>query len=162
MNAIITYASWFGHNRAIAEMLTQEFATLGISVACVPAYRVKPRDVEGRDLLVLGTYTHGGHASKKLRRLCDSIPQKQLERMAVAVFGTHVPEGTDSDVPDGISDLVTHLSERGCELVLPPLRISLSREAALHRSGSLDESVQRQVWEFAGDLHDACVATPLI
>ncbi|HEX5692795.1 MAG TPA: flavodoxin domain-containing protein [Roseiflexaceae bacterium] len=162
MNAIITYASWFGHNRAIAEMLTEEFATLGISVACVPAYRVTANDLVGRDLLVLGTYTHSGHASKNLRRLCDAIPQKHLERIAVAIFGTHLAEGTDANVSDGISDLATHLAERGCELIVPPLRIGLSREAAVHRSGGFDETEQRQIWEFACDLHDACVPAPLI
>jgi flavodoxin len=162
MNAIIVYASWFGHNRTIAEMLTQEFATLGISVACVPAYRMTTDDLQGYDLLVLGTYTHTGHASRKLHRLCESIPQRQLERMALAIFGTQLAEGLETGAANGIDDLVAHLAARGCEPVIPPLRIGLSSQSAIRRNEALDESVQHKIWEFACDLRDACVPAALI
>jgi flavodoxin len=162
MKAMIVYASWFGHNRAIAELLTQEFATQGVSVVCAPAFRVALADLQGRDLLVLGTYTHVGHASRQLRRLCDTLPWKQLDHMAVAVFGTQLAEGLETGAPGGVDDLVAQLAARGCELVAPPLRIVLSRQAAIRRTLGIGEAERRQVREFARELLEACVPAPLL
>src|SRR5690242_20679233 len=98
MKALIAYASWLGHNRAIARALASELSRQGVAVVCAPVSRVNIQDLARFDLLVLGTYTHSGRGSWRLRRLCDAIPHRWLERMEVAVFGTQVALTRDSEM----------------------------------------------------------------
>src|SRR5262245_20856937 len=41
MNAVITYASWLGHNRGIAQALARELANQGAAVVCAPVSTIK-------------------------------------------------------------------------------------------------------------------------
>ena len=59
MKALIAYASWLGHNRAIARALASELSRQGVAVVCAPVSRVNIQDLARFDLLVLGTYTAG-------------------------------------------------------------------------------------------------------
>jgi menaquinone-dependent protoporphyrinogen IX oxidase len=70
MKALIVYASWFGRNRSIARLIASELERRGVHADCVPVAKVTAHDLVGYDLLVLGTYTHAGHASARLRTLC--------------------------------------------------------------------------------------------
>lgn len=70
---------------------------------------------------MLGSFTHAHHASWRMRHLVETIPERRLKRMAIAVFGTQ----TVDERPSGIDDLVKALAERGAQVVVPPLRVIL-------------------------------------
>jgi flavorubredoxin len=161
MKALITYASWFGHNQAIAKALAQELANHRVAVICAPVSAIKVEDVTGLDLLVLGTYTHAGHANGRLLRLCDTIPRRRFEQMAVAVFGTQVAEILQNNEPGGVDDLVTHLEARGFDIVLPPLRIGLHGAATFLPGQGIEDEDYGMIKAFARDLLEACVPAPL-
>jgi len=122
MRALIVYASWFGHNREAAKYIAAQLANHGVHVVCAPITRVTASDVIGCDVLVLGSFTHAHHASWRLRHLIESIPERRLKRLMVAVFGTQ----TVDERPSSIDDLVGMLGSRGIHLAIPPLRIVLS------------------------------------
>ena len=163
MRVLIVYASWFGHNRAIAKLIAAELKQRGATVVCAAVTKVSPEDVVGNDLLVLGTYTHGGRASRRLRALCETIAVRLFERVAVAIFGTQgaqVPSSAGRTC--GVDDLEACLTRRGCELALAPLRIELPADQALFSRKGLSPADQRRIKEFAADLWEASVAAPLI
>jgi len=162
MKAMIVYASWFGHNRAIAKALAQELADHDIAVVCAPASKIAVEEVVGVDLLVLGTYTHVGRANQRLCNLCDAIPRRRLDRIAVAVFGTQMAEVMQNGVPGGVDDLVAHLESRGYDLALPPLRIGLRGAATFLPWLGIGDAERRQIKAFAEELLEACVPAPLI
>jgi menaquinone-dependent protoporphyrinogen IX oxidase len=161
MKALIAYASWFGHNRAIAKALAQELANQRVAVICAPVSKITVEDVVGLDLLVLGTYTHAGHANRRLRRLCDAIPRRRLEHMDIAIFGTQIDELQQAGKPGGVDDLEAHLEERGVDVIAPPLRIGLRGTAAFLPWQGLGEAERRQIRAFSRELLEACVPEPL-
>ncbi len=160
MKALIVYSSWLGHNRAIARLIADELSRRGVAVACAPAQRIAPAELAGYDLLVLGTYTHNGHTSRRLRALCAAIPLRQLERMELAVFGTQMawPEPH----PAGIDELAACLAARGCELAAAPLRIELPGTLAFRRARGLDPADRARVIAFADELWQATVPEPML
>lgn len=163
MKALIVYASWFGHNRSIARLIAAELAERGVVANCIPISKVSAHDLAEYDLLVLGTYTHVGQASGRMRALCATIPLRLFERVAVALFGTQiVQDGQHSAGASGVDDLEACLLGRGCELALAPLRIELPADQALLSSKGLCPADLRVVKEFAADLWEASVSAPLI
>ncbi|HEU5103351.1 MAG TPA: flavodoxin domain-containing protein [Roseiflexaceae bacterium] len=163
MRALIVYASWFGHNRTIARLIAAELAERDVIADCIPISKVSAHDLAEYDLLVLGTYTHLGRASGRMRAFCEAIPLRLLDRVTVALFGTQVVQ----DQPhlggtSGVDDLESRLLSRGCELALAPLRIELPADRALLSSKELGPADLRVVKEFAADLWEVSVAAPLI
>jgi flavorubredoxin len=162
MKVLVTYASWFGHNQAIAKALARELANQGVAVISAPISAIKVEEITGVDLLVLGTYTHAGRANGRLLRLCDTIPRRRRDHMAIAVFGTQMAEALQANQPGGVDDLVAHLEARGFDLVLPPLRIGLPGAAAFLPGQGIEDEDHDMIKTFARDLLEACVPAPLV
>jgi flavodoxin len=162
MKVLIVYASWFGHNRAIAQQIAAELTQRGLGVTCTPVSRVSRFNLAEYDLLVLGTYTHAGRASRRLRALCAAIPQRRFDHLAVALFGTQISQPQQAAGSSGVDDLEACLLQRGCEPALAPLHIELSAGAAFSWRHRLEQAALRRVSEFAADLWDAGVPEPLI
>jgi hypothetical protein len=161
MKALITYASWLGHNQVIAKALARELSNDGVAVMCAPASAVTVDDIADMDMLVLGTYTHGGHANGRLLRLCDALPRQRLDHMAIAVFGTQMVVTLEANMPGGVDDLVAHLVARGIDLALPPLRIGLPGATAFLPQWAIEEMERSLIQDFARDMLEACVPAPL-
>jgi flavodoxin len=162
MKVLIVYASWFGHNRAIARLIAAELAQRGLGVTCTPASRVSRFNLAEYDLLVLGTYTHVGRASRRLRALCAAIPQRRLDHLAVALFGTQISQTQQASGSSGVDELEACLLGRGCEPALAPLHIELPVRGAVSFRAEFDAASLRRIKEFAADLWDAGVPEPLI
>src|SRR5689334_7758634 len=155
MKALIAYASWFGHNRAIAKALAKELTMPGVEVVCAPASRVSAEALADVDLLVLGTYTHVGRANARLRRLCEHLPHRQLDRTEIAVFGTQLPGPPDQGPRGGVDELAALLEERGCDIALPPLRIGLRGAARVLPWMGIGAEERREIKAFAAGLLEA-------
>jgi flavodoxin len=162
MKALIVYASWFGHNRSIARQIAAELDDRDVIAATIPITKVSAHDLAVYDLLVLGTYTHAARASRRMRALCEAIPQHLFDHLAVALFGTNVVQNQQPGGTTGVDDLEACLLGRGCDLALAPLRIELAADRAFRSSKALGPTDLRQVKEFAADLWEASVPAPLI
>jgi flavodoxin len=162
MKALIVYASWFGHNRSIARQIAADLADRDMTADCIPITKVSAHDLAAYDLLVLGTYTHAGRASRRMRKLCETTPLHLFDHLAVALFGTHIVQNHQPGGPSGVDDLEACLLRRGCDLALAPLRIGLPTDRALRSSKVLGPADLRQVKQFAADLWEASVPAPLI
>ena len=162
MKVLIVYASWFGHNRLIARQIAADLAERDVTVDCIPVTKVSADDIAAYDLLVLGTYTHSGQASRRMRALCETIPQRLFDRLAVALFGTHIVQNQQPGGTSGVDDLEACLLGRGCDLALAPLRIELPADRAFRFSKALGPADLRRVKEFAADLWEASMPAPLI
>ena len=160
MKALIVYASWSGHQHATARAIATELARRGFAVTDMPIARLSPTDVSGYDLLVLGTETHGGRASPRMRAFCEAIPLGLFDRVEVAIFGTQV-ETQQQGVASGVQELEALLAQRGIELALPPLVIELPEAAFLTELGGGGEK-RRRIAAFADDLWEATVPEPMI
>ena len=162
MKALITYASWFGHTRALARALSAELTRSGFFTACAPISRVRPADTMGFDLLVLGTYTHLNHASRRMCSFCQAIPQHRISRMPVAIFGTQAAHTLREGAPCGIDELVRCLAAREVEPVVPPLRIGLRDNEVFHPTSLIGPQDQRDIQDFAAALWETLVPEPAL
>jgi len=162
MKVLLVYASWFGHNRAIARLLAAELTQCGLGVTCTPVGRVSRYNLAEYDLLVLGTYTHVGRASRRLRALCAAIPQQRFDHLAVALYGTQITQPQQADGLSGVDELETCLRQRGCDLALAPLHVELPARSAFSFGRELDQAALRRITDFAADLWEAGVPAPLI
>jgi flavodoxin len=162
MKALIVYSSWFGHNRRIARLIAAELARRNLVVVCAPAARIAADDLDSYDLLVLGTGTHAGRASKRLRALCTAIPLRQFERLEIGLFGARIGGKQPRRQASGVEELKACLAERGCELALPPLVIELQGAAALLPWLGIGAAERAMIAEFAADLWEASVPEPMI
>ncbi len=156
MRALIVYASWFGHNRLIAEAIATELRQRHVDVVCAPVSKISVGDVIGFDMLVLGSHSHTGHASRNLRHLCETIPLRRLNRMTVGIFGTR----DHASQPGGLEDLRECLAERGCETALLPFAVDLYGVSAIMPWSHLNPEDQQDIEAFTEELWESSVAVP--
>ncbi len=162
MKALIVYASWLGHNRTIARALAAEMSRLGFFVACAPVGRVRPAETMGFDLVVMGTYTHGTHASRRMRAFCAAIPQHRFDRLSFAVFGTQPAARRLRSESCGVDELLRCLAERRAEPVAAPMRIALRDNEEWWPTTRIGPQDQRAVQSFAAELWEAVVPEPAL
>lgn len=162
MKALITYASWFGHTRTVARALATELTRHGFFTACAPIARVRPADTMGFDLLVLGTYTHLNHASRRMCTFCQAIPQHRISRLPIAIFGTQAAHTRREGGPCGIDELVRCLAAREAEPAIPPLRISVRDNEVFRLTSLIGPQDQRDIQDFAAALWETLVPEPAL
>jgi flavodoxin len=85
--ALVVYDSQYGNTavvaRAVGEALSERFET---KIETVGHATVK--DIRDIDLLVVGSPTQGGRATKGIQDFIDELPQKSLDGKRVAAFDT--------------------------------------------------------------------------
>lgn len=155
MRAVIIYASWFGHHRVVAQQITAQLEARGITVVCAPVSEIAPAELLGCDMLVLGSYTHGHHASRQIHDLLAATPPVRLQRAAVGVFGVRSPDGE----ADGIDELTLHLEQLGVAPAVRSLRINLPSPDYLPHVW-FDADIERRTAQFADELVAALPPTP--
>jgi len=88
MKSLIIYDSLFGNTekiaQAIAKGIGENAKTIGITNAA-------PSDVASVDLLIVGTPTHGGRPSQRMKQWLTTIASDGLKNKKVATFDTGIP-----------------------------------------------------------------------
>ncbi len=87
MHALVVYDSQFGNTERIAAAIADTLRTTGeVRLAHVdPAH---PLDLEGIDLLILGSPTQGWQSTKAMQALLAKLTPQQLHGRAVTCFDT--------------------------------------------------------------------------
>lgn len=91
MKALVVYDSVYGNTEKIALAIT---GALGDSdeVKTLRAAEVNVYDLEGLDLLIVGSPTQGGRPIKATKAFLDTITQETLKNVRVACFDTRFSE----------------------------------------------------------------------
>ena len=90
MNALVVYDSLFGNTERIAQAIGDALAAQA-DVEVRRAGDVKPEDLTGLDLLIVGTPTHGGRPSPATKTWLQSLAPNSLAGIKVAAFDTRIP-----------------------------------------------------------------------
>ncbi len=90
MNALVVYDSLFGNTEQIAQAIGDALAAQA-DVEVRRAGDVKPEDLTGLDLLIVGTPTHGGRPSPATKTWLQSLAPNSLAGIKVAAFDTRIP-----------------------------------------------------------------------
>lgn len=126
MKACIVYDSYFGNTEQVAKTVAAE---LGAQVELCRAAEVKPGQLAGVDLLVVGSPTRAFRPSDAMKAFLKNLPQGALNGMRVAAFDTRIDaEATKSSFLKfmvsifgyAAKPIANALKARGGQLALPP------------------------------------------
>jgi flavodoxin len=87
MKRLVIYDSQYGNTEKVAQEIAKS-----LSAKAVPFSDVKSSDMNGLDLLVVGSPTQGGRATPALNQFLIDLPSKSLINVKVAVFDTRFQE----------------------------------------------------------------------
>ena len=87
MNALIVYHSQFGNTRQVAEAIAAELHGAG-TVRTISSEQLAAADLQGVDLVVMGTPTHKMNLPDAVRPVFDQLPRRSLRGVPVAAFDT--------------------------------------------------------------------------
>jgi len=91
MKALVVYESYFGNTEKIALALRDALAPR-FEVEAMKASDARPGDLEGLDLLVVGSPTRAFRPVRPVLDFLKSIPRGSLDGVAVAAFDTRAAE----------------------------------------------------------------------
>jgi flavodoxin len=87
MNALVVYYSEFGNTQQVAEAIAGVF--LGADAArTLSADRLTAEELQGVDLVVMGTPTHKMNLPQAVRPLFEKLPRRILRGVPIAAFDT--------------------------------------------------------------------------
>ncbi len=110
MRALVVYDSSYGHTEKIAQAIGEAIDGRVLWVG-----DVKPADLLGFDLLIVGSPTHGGFPTPEIDRLLKALPA--LKDFKVAAFDTRTKRSIFGYAAPRIA---RHLEQRGGGLQAPP------------------------------------------
>jgi flavodoxin len=115
MEALVVYDSTHGNTVQIAQAIGEAIGGRAL-VAC----EVSPADLNGLDLLIVGSPTHGGWFTEGIRDLLEASPG--LEGASVAAFDTRTATIWNRILPFGYAAprIAQRLEKSGGTLVAPP------------------------------------------
>ncbi len=87
MKISIIYDSLYGNTEKIAHTIKEELGKKN-EVEVKKVTETKLEDMQGKDLVIIGSPTHRGRASKAIQVLLNLIPKGFLKSIKVAVFDT--------------------------------------------------------------------------
>jgi flavodoxin len=87
MNALLVYHSQFGNTRQVAEAIAEGLQGAG-AVRTISAEQLAAADLQGVDLVVMGTPTHKMNLPEAVRPVFDQLPRRILRGVPVAAFDT--------------------------------------------------------------------------
>lgn len=87
MKALVVYHSQFGNTRQVAEAIAGVFQEAGEARA-LASERLTAADLQGVDLVVMGTPTHKMNLPEAARPVFENLPRRILRGVPVAAFDT--------------------------------------------------------------------------
>jgi flavodoxin len=91
MKILVIYDSVYGNTKKVAEAATQALEKSN-KVELLHAKDAKEADMQGLDLLIIGSPTHGGWFSEDVRNFFSRISKNALEKVKAAAFDTSTPK----------------------------------------------------------------------
>jgi flavodoxin len=87
MNALVVYYSRFGNTKKVAEAIGEVLGQAG-TARTISVEALTAADLEGVDLVVMGSPTHKMNLPEEARPVFEELPKRALEGVAVVAFDT--------------------------------------------------------------------------
>ncbi len=112
MNSLVIFDSSFGNTKIIAEAIAKEFDAKAVSVSDFDM-----SEIEGIDLLVVGSPINGWRPSQKMAKFLSELAEGQLKGMKAAAFDTRVNLFFHGDAAKKIARF---LQKAGAQIIAEP------------------------------------------
>ncbi len=87
MNALVIYHSQFGNTRQVADAIARVLQGTG-AARTISADQLAAADLQGVDLVVMGTPTHKMNLPEAVRPVFEQLPRRILRGVPIAAFDT--------------------------------------------------------------------------
>ena len=114
MKALVIYDSNFGNTKRIAETIAEK---LGEGVRVLQVSDFSKKEIEGNELLVVGSPVNGWRPTEKINKFLEGFSNGQLEGIKAAAFDTKFKNPIAGNASKRISK---SLKEAGAEIVTKP------------------------------------------
>jgi flavodoxin I len=117
MTVLIVYDSLYGNTEKIARAIG---GAIKGEVKVLRAGEATPPDLTGVELLIMGSPTQGGRATKPFQDFLSSISDYSLKGIKIAVFDTRLTNKLVGIFGYAAGKLASGLKNKGGNLLVPP------------------------------------------
>jgi flavodoxin I len=117
MKTLVVYDSVFGNTEKVARAIAAELPGT-VRVSRVGA--VSAEELGGTDLLVVGSPTVGGRATKPMQEFVNGVPAHVAARVRLAAFDTRITMRFAKVFGYAAPRMAEALARKGSSLALPP------------------------------------------
>lgn len=145
MKALVIYDSVFGNTEEIARAVGRG---LGADVMVVNVKKATNNDLQGVDLLVVGSPTRSFSATPELLAFLQALPEEGLKAVKAAAFDTRIDVKTIPFLFRGMVDkggyaaplIARLLEQKGAVLLIPPQAFFVKDREGPLRTGELERA----------------------
>jgi len=119
MKVLIVYDSLYGNTEKIARAIGGAFTTSD-EVEMVRSSEANTSQLESIDLLIVGSPTQGGKATKSVQEYLDKVPAGALKNIRVASFDTRLKTVLVKLFGYAAGRIANSLKEKGGQSATPP------------------------------------------
>ena len=87
MKTVVVYDSVFGNTEQVARRIAE---ALPGTVKLVKVGGASPQELNGADMLIVGSPTVGGRATRPMQEFLELIPKSVAEKVRLAAFDTRI------------------------------------------------------------------------
>jgi flavodoxin len=137
MKALVIYDSLYGNTEKIAKAIGS--AITG-EVKVLPVGQANPAELKSLDLLIVGSPTQGGRATKATQAFLDIIPDTSLKGIKVAAFDTRYASKFARIFGYASVRIANNLKGKGGNLVAPPEGFFVTGKEGPLKEGELERA----------------------
>jgi flavodoxin I len=117
MKVLVVYDSLYGNTEKIAQAVAGAIASANPKIQRAAA--VKPADLEGIELLFVGSPTQGGRATRPMQDFLEGIPTGSLRHVRAAAFDTRLRNRLVRVFGYAAGRIANALKEKGAAVAVP-------------------------------------------
>jgi flavorubredoxin len=136
MKALVVYDSNYGNTRMLAETIARE---LGKGAKAVHVDEANPGELQGLDLLVVGSPIIAWNPTQKIKKFLGKIKSANLDNMKAAAFDTRIDIKIHGDACEKIGK---KLQAAGLELAADPRYFFVVDKEGPLADGELESAVK--------------------
>ena len=137
MKALVIYDSTYGNTEKIAKAIG---AALTGDVKVLRAGEVNAAELNGYDLLVIGSPTYGGRPMPSVAELLNKIPESAIKGKNVAAFDTRIPSKMAKIFGYAADRIAKSLKDKGANLLVPSEGFFVTGKAGPLKEGELERA----------------------
>jgi flavodoxin I len=139
MKVLIVYDSAYGNTEQIAKAIASAFSTQD-NAGILRAGEVKSEQMQGAEVLIIGSPTNGGKATKQMLDFLNLLPESAIKSLKIAVFDTRLTNKMAGIFGYAAGKIADNLKKRGGNLILSPEGFFVKRSKGPLKEGELERA----------------------
>jgi flavodoxin len=137
VKTVIVYNSVFGNTEQIARHIADAIPG---TVKLVKVGKASPQEISGADMLVVGSPTVGGRATRPMQEFLDNLPKGIVGKVSLAAFDTRISMKFAQIFGYAAPCMAEALKQKGCAVKLPPEGFIVKRRNGPLADGELERA----------------------